>query len=181
MITALQRRIGSVRPPSEGRRSFWLRDDERGGPLIELAIVAPLFLYLAISVFDLGSILITHMILTQAAREGVHEAGATPFLEPGTWQYDGNACYIGARDMNDPSTWVPCIGKPKQMKIMKIVHDTLGQYSDFLMLKPYGIQVQSEFDVVGDTVAVQVSVVYSGNMIPFDGLWLRVRRTGAYL
>lgn len=156
-------------------------NNERGSPLLELAIIAPFFIFLAISVYDIGRLLITHSILSQSAREGVHEAGATPFLETGTWEYDGIECYMGLRDMNDPSTWVPCIGTPRQMRILKIVYDAIGENASFLCLKPYGIRVFSIYDDVAKTVQIKVTVAYSGFWILWDGQWLHISVTGAYL
>lgn len=73
------------------------RRDEQGQSLVEFALVLPIFLMLLVGIFDLGHVVWTNDMLSNAAREGARFA----IVHGGS---DSNACPVG------PHPGVPMVG-----------------------------------------------------------------------
>jgi len=140
---------------------------EKGQALIELALCLPFLVLLLFAVFDVGSALISDLVLSQIVREGVRYGGGIARLESGS--------YVNA-DGGDPQS-TTCPGHfAIQSRIRELLSLSHVAVSDF--------NIQSSLPNVPNSnraITVRVSGLLPGFFQPFGDIPFSWELSGPFL
>jgi hypothetical protein len=162
-------------------RSHRAEAGERGVAMLELAVVAPFYLVLLISVFDVARMLHHHMVFTEIAQEGARLLSGIPYIEPGVFRWEENTnkymCVATATDCTNAMLAHIDDG------LKHIVNGLYRYHQPGLSLMPGTIRITSEFNNSGDPdwVRVRIRGFYRGFFNLFDNLRIDTQARGPYV
>lgn len=150
--------------------------------MLELAITAPVLLLLALGLFDVSRILITHLTLTQYAREGVRVSSREKSLEVGEFTYDCRDV-VASRVCSDIGYSDPCTFAVTQRRVLSTICNRIQDPAvrRTLFVVPDTIFIRTFFDFYSDTINFSVETDYDGFFSPFRGRRIQVAAVGPYL
>lgn len=162
--------------------------------MVELAIVAPAFLFLAICSFDIARALRNHIMLTQIAREAVRVSSKFLYLEEGQYALQFNNAGVPTLKNNMPAltdppkycnggTNIPFATQLAQKNFMNAITDFVRYHQMELNYQPGTLCVRSEYTTTTtpDQVSVFISIQYQSMFRLFNGIRIRVQSSGTYL
>ena len=153
--------------------------------MLEMAIVTPLLLTLCIGIFDVSRLVLTHLALTQYAREGARLASSDELLESGAFRlimHEGNPqCIDVSSDTGTNSPGTDCIATSAQRAILLKLYNMMRNTSALRDVKMEGFQILGEFESDADMVRYSVSAPFDGFFQWFDGYRVVVAASGPYL
>jgi hypothetical protein len=153
---------------------------EQGSILVEAAITLPFLLVLAISLYDIGSIIRNHHALTQTAREIVRIAGGKEGLESGTSQLVYSSAVSALSCGNGFQCVSGCDANPTHMEVICLAPDILRS-SNTPNLNEQSLFFSLTYSAAQDQVEVIIRGNYVANLNVFRNHEIRVRAVGPYL
>ena len=154
---------------------------ERGSVLLEFAIVAAGAFLGTLLFFDVGTLLLGHLTLTQIVAEGVNTAARIPDLEEGTYVDQDTITSIVTNCSNaSAATSDPCGHLFVQQRIRFLLDNTnLLVETPSITISTRYTELSGVAGAPNDTVVVTLTVVHSGFLLP--PLTINVTAEAAYL
>ena len=162
---------------------------ETGAAMLEMALIAPFFIMLLISVFDISRCVNIHSQLVAIAQEGLRAGANVAYLEPLPWRVKPHPVLFAnpASDIFEtknpgPGFIVVAAGTQGPVNILRQMAIILRARQNELSIGNNDWEITSEVDYVAapNKHTVTLKVKYTGFFYLFDGLDIQATAIGPY-
>ena len=157
---------------------------ENGAAILEMALIAPFFIILLVSVFDITRCISAHSQLVTIIQEGLRLSGGMRFLETLPWSVTIVDYTNPALDVYKMNNVVVVVTTPPQGPV--VILSRLAQIArvklDELNIKKNNWVLSMEVDYTPDPhkIKIRVDAKYDGFFNLFDGMDIQAQVFGPY-
>jgi hypothetical protein len=161
---------------------------ESGAAMLEMALVAPFFLMLLISVFDISRCINIHSQLVAIAQEGLRAGANVAYLEPNPWRVKPDSILFAnpANDIFETNSGtgfvVQAAGIQGPVRILQQMAVILRAKQKELSIENNSWEITSIVDYISapNKHTVTLKVKYEGFFYLFDGVEIQATAVGPY-